>query len=57
MDWIYSRGVPFAYTLELRDQGQFGFLLPRDQILPAAEEALSAISALAEGVLEEVQRV
>lgn len=32
-------GIPFAFTFELRDKGDFGFKLPEDQIQPSCEEA------------------
>lgn len=32
-------GIPFAFTFELRDKGDFGFKLPEDQIQPTCEEA------------------
>lgn len=38
-DWARLKGIPFAYTFELRDNGTFGFELPEDQIKPACEEA------------------
>lgn len=38
-DWARMNGIPFAYTFELRDKGQFGFKLPEDQIQPSCEEA------------------
>lgn len=38
-DWARLKGIPFAYTFELRDNGTFGFKLPEDQIKPACEEA------------------
>ncbi|KAM4602147.1 carboxypeptidase O-like [Polymixia lowei] len=40
-DWARLIGIPFAYTFELRDKGEHGFELPKDQILPACEEAYS----------------
>ena len=55
MDWAYSRGVPFPFTFELRDKGEFGFFLPPGQVRPASEETLSAVLALAEAVLEETK--
>merc|ERR1712178_433998 len=27
-DWAYDSGVKFSYTIELRDNGTYGFLLP-----------------------------
>ena len=43
-DW--GKGVleiPFVYTLELRDRGEFAFELPPDQILPTGEETWEGI--------------
>lgn len=53
MDWAYERKVPFSFSIELRDTGRYGFLLPKEQIVAGSEEALNGIVALAEGVLEE----
>uniref|UniRef100_A0A3P8SN33 Peptidase M14 domain-containing protein n=1 Tax=Amphiprion percula TaxID=161767 RepID=A0A3P8SN33_AMPPE len=38
-DWARLIGIPFSYTFELRDKGEFGHLLPEDHIQPACEEA------------------
>ena len=38
-DWARLMGIPFSYTFELRDKGEFGHLLPEEQIQPACEEA------------------
>ncbi|KAM8905228.1 LOW QUALITY PROTEIN: carboxypeptidase O [Spinachia spinachia] len=40
-DWAAIQGIPFSFTFELRDKGDFGFQLPEDQIQPACEEAYS----------------
>ncbi|XP_067439241.1 carboxypeptidase O [Thunnus thynnus] len=40
-DWARMQGIPFSYTFELRDKGQYGFELPQDQIQPTCEEAYS----------------
>lgn len=37
--------VPFTVTLELRDTGYYGFMLPEDQIIPTAEEAWAGLQA------------
>ena len=48
IDWAYGAAeIIFSYGVELRDKGQFGFLLPPDQILPSGEETLQALRALA----------
>ncbi|XP_059199311.1 carboxypeptidase O-like [Centropristis striata] len=38
-DWARLTGIPFSYTFELRDKGEFSHLLPEVQIQPACEEA------------------
>jgi len=45
-DWAHSQGVDIVYTFELRDRGQYGFLLPEFLIPPAVEEASRGISAV-----------
>lgn len=47
-DWPYDALGALAYTIEMRDQGQFGFLLPENQITPAAEEGFAAFLQLAQ---------
>lgn len=46
-DWTYDvAGVPLSYTIELRDTGEYGFVLPPDQIIPNGEEYLEGLVAL-----------
>ncbi|XP_026152237.1 carboxypeptidase O-like [Mastacembelus armatus] len=46
-DWARLMGIPFSYTFELRDKGEFSHLLPEDQIQPACEEAyIGALSII-----------
>lgn len=40
----------FGYTIELRDTGRYGFLLPPAQILPTSEENWGAVLVLADFV-------
>ena len=46
-DWFYASvaqggaGVPYSYTIELRDNGQYGFVLPANQILPTVQENMA----------------
>lgn len=51
VDWVYGANLSqrkiMALTVELRDTGQYGFLLPKEQIIPTCEENLPA--ALAHG--------
>ncbi len=47
-DWTYGDRGMLSYTIELRDRGADGFLLPAAQIVPTCEEALQGALALAE---------
>jgi len=47
-DWAKGSGVfKYSYTLEVRDQGRYGFILPPEQIIPTAEETFEAIKVFA----------
>ncbi|PNF39401.1 Carboxypeptidase B [Cryptotermes secundus] len=47
-DWAKgAAGIKYSYTIELRDRGFFGFILPVQYILPTAREALAAVKTLA----------
>ncbi|CAG0886878.1 unnamed protein product [Darwinula stevensoni] len=47
-DWAKgAAGIKYAYTIELRDTGTFGFLLPPEQIIPTGEETWAAVAAVA----------
>jgi murein tripeptide amidase MpaA len=53
-DQFYGQyGIPMGYTIELRDTGRYGFLLPPDQILPCSEENWNAILTLGDYVYKE----
>lgn len=52
MDWAYGVAkIPYAFTVELRDTGKYGFLLPANQIIPSGEETLQGIMAMARFIL------
>ncbi|MBL1218709.1 MAG: hypothetical protein D8M59_14600 [Planctomycetes bacterium] len=53
-DWTYGEAGALGYTIELRDTGQYGFLLPANQILPNAEEIWPAALAFAWEVAPDV---
>jgi hypothetical protein len=47
MDWAYlTLNIPIVYSFELRDKGQFGFLLPASQIIPTSEETLDGVISI-----------
>jgi len=46
MDWVFGVRGALSITYELRDTGQYGFLLPPDQILPTCEEVYPALLEL-----------
>jgi len=52
-DWFYSVGIRFSYTIELRDTGLYGFLLPADQILPTAKEIWNSMIFYIENAIEQ----
>lgn len=40
-DWVkHEFDVPVVYLVELRDLGEYGFLLPQDQIIPNSLEIM-----------------
>lgn len=48
VDWVYDAlGIKYAYALELRDTGMYGFLLPSDQIIPTGEELTAGLVGMA----------
>lgn len=47
-DYFYEDlNITHSYTIEVRDQGQYGFILPADQILPTATEVFNGLLAMA----------
>ncbi|XP_072164165.1 carboxypeptidase B-like [Diadema setosum] len=44
-------GAKYSYVVELRDTGDYGFLLPEDQILPTAEENYAGMIAMAHFII------
>lgn len=46
-DWTYGQlGVKYSFSVELRDRGRYGFLLPPYQITPTGEETFEGLKAL-----------
>ena len=54
VDWAYGEAkIPYAFTLELRDTGQYGFLLPPEQIIPTGEEIMAFHVYMAQQIIKE----
>ncbi len=51
VDWVFGVRGALSFAYELRDRGQYGFLLPPDQILPNSEEVFPAVIELMEWAL------
>lgn len=48
-DWAKALlKLKYAYTIELRDTGKYGFLLPARYIIPTAKEALALVEVITE---------
>lgn len=46
-DWAKALlKVKYAFTIELRDTGKHGFILPAHYIIPTSKEALAAIEVI-----------
>ncbi|XP_070578066.1 carboxypeptidase B-like [Ptychodera flava] len=54
IDWAYGElGIMYSYTVELRDEGQYGFLLPEHEIRPTSRELYAAVKAVGRHLLKE----
>lgn len=49
-DWAKSLGIKYTYTVELRDGGRYGFVLPASFIQPTAKEAFQFVRTVAQVV-------
>lgn len=56
LDYLYAHHVPFSYQIKLRDTGSYGFLLPRESILPTGEESLRVLKYFGEFLSQGVAR-
>ncbi|KAF2449022.1 putative metallocarboxypeptidase ECM14 [Karstenula rhodostoma CBS 690.94] len=55
LDWFYHElKVKYSFQIKLRDTGSYGFLLPRDNIVPTGNEVLEAVLYLGRFMLGEV---
>ena len=54
LDWALGVAeVPYVYSIELRDTGAYGFLLPPSEIIPNAEEAWAWHLVAAQQIIQE----
>lgn len=55
-DWAKGKaGIKYSYTVELRDKGRYGFLLPASQIIPTGRETFAAVKAMAKSVIDQIE--
>ncbi|XP_067293374.1 carboxypeptidase A2 [Pseudorasbora parva] len=52
VDWAYQRGIRYSFAFELRDKGEYGFLLPADQIVSTARETWLALKYIMQYVCD-----
>ncbi|XP_074047784.1 carboxypeptidase B2 isoform X2 [Macrotis lagotis] len=50
-DWAYDLGIKYSFTIELRDKGKHGFLLPENLIKPTVTETFAAVYTIASHVI------
>jgi len=54
LDWTLGEaGIPYSYAMELRDTGNYGFILPPDQIIPTGEEVWAFHLTVARQIIQE----
>jgi len=51
-DWFYQVGIWGAYTIELRDTGKYGFILPAVEIIPQGQEIWASMLYFVDHVLK-----
>ncbi|XP_063285509.1 carboxypeptidase O-like [Pelobates fuscus] len=51
-DWVTDLKINLSYTFELRDEGDYGFELPPDQIEPTCEETMDALMGIIDYINE-----
>lgn len=55
IDWFYHETrVQYSYQIKLRDTGSYGFLLPKENIIPTGKEVVDAMLYLGKYLMGEV---
>ncbi|XP_018424396.1 PREDICTED: mast cell carboxypeptidase A-like [Nanorana parkeri] len=52
IDWTYDQGIKYSYVFELRDDGEYGFLLPEYDIEPTCRETMLAVKQIASYLID-----
>uniref|UniRef100_A0A6G1SDJ0 Carboxypeptidase B n=1 Tax=Aceria tosichella TaxID=561515 RepID=A0A6G1SDJ0_9ACAR len=50
-DYAHSIGIPLAYTIELPDKGNNGFITPPSEIIPIAHETLIGVQSMIDSLV------
>lgn len=53
IDWTYDMGIKYSFVFELRDEGEYGFLLPEHDIEPTCKETMLAVKQIASHVIDQ----
>lgn len=54
-DWAYGElKIKYTYTIELRDDGKYGFVLPESEIKPTTEEIYNAMLVVGQKLISEL---
>ncbi|XP_069829980.1 mast cell carboxypeptidase A-like [Dendropsophus ebraccatus] len=53
VDWAYDIGIKYAFVFELRDEGEYGFLLPEHDIEPTCKETMLAVKQITNYLMDE----
>ena len=53
-DWAHGEAnIPYAFSMELRDTGAYGFMLPPEYIIPVGEEVMAFHVSIARQMIKE----
>ncbi|KAG8238262.1 hypothetical protein J437_LFUL016442 [Ladona fulva] len=56
-DWAKGiADIKYTYTVELRDTGSYGFMLPASQIIPTGKEIFAGVKAIAKSLLTKLKQ-